>query len=220
MLKPSDMEPSTSIKRSLGCSQSGSKWPSTPGSFNTSRRKRKSESSDRLSPRTRCSYAHLAISRSPKAVPPTDEIGDLHRHFVRLNDRVSACAGGGKLAGQDLPTYQVSLSLFFTPDEAKARPLLQWLTVLPQLVSRILHPNERVVNTLEIILLKVLRSYPHHGFWAMASGAKSMTNRRSKRNTRVFQKAKVSWSRFPSSCAQLLTASTGRVPRPPRAWFS
>ncbi|GAA6007639.1 hypothetical protein JCM11491_003906 [Sporobolomyces phaffii] len=112
-----------------------------------------------------------AKAKDPKAVPPTDEIGDLHRHFVRLNDRVSACAGGGKLAGQDLPTYQ-------------------WLTVLPQLVSRILHPNERVVNTLEIILLKVLRSYPHHGFWAMASGAKSMTNRRSKRNTRVFQKAK------------------------------
>lgn len=62
--------------------------------------------------------------------------------------------------------------------------------MLPQLVSRILHPNERVVNTLEVILLKVLKSYPHHGFWAMASGAKSMTSRRSKRNSRVFQKAR------------------------------
>ncbi|GAA5955223.1 hypothetical protein JCM3765_003250 [Sporobolomyces pararoseus] len=114
-------------------------------------------------------------AKDPKATAPTDEIGDLYRHFTRLNDRVSACAGGGKnTAGRGLPTYQ-------------------WLTVLPQLVSRILHPNERVVNTLEVILLKVLRSYPHHGFWAMASGAKSMTSRRSKRNTRVFQKAKESY---------------------------
>ncbi|GAA5943874.1 protein kinase MEC1 [Sporobolomyces koalae] len=115
-------------------------------------------------------YAKLR-TRDPKAAPPSDEIGDLYRHFSRLNDRVSACAGAGKNAAHALPTYQ-------------------WLTVLPQLVSRILHPNERVVNTLEIILLKVLKSYPHHGFWAMASGAKSMTSRRSKRNSRVLQKAK------------------------------
>lgn len=67
----------------------------------------------------------------------------------------------------------------------------QWLTVLPQLVSRILHSNDQLFEVLEHILLKVLESYPHHGFWAMASGAKSNTSRRSKRNLRVFQKAKV-----------------------------
>ncbi|KDE08289.1 hypothetical protein MVLG_01552 [Microbotryum lychnidis-dioicae p1A1 Lamole] len=69
-------------------------------------------------------------------------------------------------------------------------PAYQWLTVLPQLVSRILHPNKKVVETLEKILSHVLRSYPHHGFWAMASGAKSTTQQRSRRNMRVLEKAK------------------------------
>ncbi|GAA6005621.1 hypothetical protein JCM10207_005273 [Rhodosporidiobolus poonsookiae] len=69
-------------------------------------------------------------------------------------------------------------------------PPYQWLTVLPQLVSRILHANDFVYEALEQILIQVLISYPHHGFWAMASGAKSNTARRSKRNLRVFQKAK------------------------------
>lgn len=74
---------------------------------------------------------------------------------------------------------------------------MQWLTVLPQLVSRILHANETLYDVLEQILLKVLSSFPHHGFWAMASGAKSNTNRRSKRNMRIFQKAKVRTLRSP-----------------------
>ncbi|GEM06491.1 phosphatidylinositol 3-/4-kinase [Rhodotorula toruloides] len=69
-------------------------------------------------------------------------------------------------------------------------PAYLWLTVLPQLVSRILHANDTLYDVLEQILLKVLSSFPHHGFWAMASGAKSNTTRRSKRNMRIFQKAK------------------------------
>ncbi|GAA5989436.1 hypothetical protein JCM11641_007903 [Rhodosporidiobolus odoratus] len=73
---------------------------------------------------------------------------------------------------------------------SKNLPVYQWLTVLPQLVSRILHPNELLHEVLETILRAVLRSYPHHGFWAMASGAKSNTSRRSKRNLRIFQKVK------------------------------
>lgn len=68
----------------------------------------------------------------------------------------------------------------------------QWLTVLPQVVSRILHGNSEVHDVIETILRHVISTYPHHGFWAMASGAKSTTNRRAKRNMRVFQKAKVS----------------------------
>lgn len=59
------------------------------------------------------------------------------------------------------------------------------------MVSRILHTNAEVLEVLEIILKRVLASYPHHGYWAMASGAKSTTARRSKRNMRVFAKAKV-----------------------------
>lgn len=84
-----------------------------------------------------------------------------------------------------------------------------------------MHPNEKVVQTLEIILIKVLRSYPHHGFWAMASGAKSMTNRRSKRNLRVFQKAKVSAGSLSSSLSDIdaICAAIGCVQRSSRPRF-
>lgn len=58
-----------------------------------------------------------------------------------------------------------------------------------------MHGNDTLFEALEQILIKVVVSYPHHGFWAMASGAKSNTSRRSKRNLRVFQKAKVRFLR-------------------------
>lgn len=64
--------------------------------------------------------------------------------------------------------------------------------MLPQLVSRILHPNGKVTGRLRDILLKVLAHYPHHGFWAMASGAKSNTAKRSAANMDIFERAKVS----------------------------
>ena len=57
--------------------------------------------------------------------------------------------------------------------------------------SRILHQNDTLIPTLERILVKVLVSYPDQGFWAMASGAKSQTARRSKRNMKVFGYARV-----------------------------
>ncbi|BGP12911.1 hypothetical protein JCM10213v2_000828 [Rhodosporidiobolus nylandii] len=89
---------------------------------------------------------------------------EVYKNFHKVNNHV-------KRAQETLPPYL-------------------WLTVLPQLVSRILHPNEQLHDVLEKILLSVLRSYPHHGFWAMASGAKSNTQRRSKRNLRVLAKIK------------------------------
>ena len=63
--------------------------------------------------------------------------------------------------------------------------------MLPQLVSRILHPNVKVGSRLKDILLKVVAHYPHHGFWAMASGAKSTTAKRSAANMDILERAKV-----------------------------
>lgn len=75
-------------------------------------------------------------------------------------------------------------------------PTYQWLTVLPQLVSRILHSNSTLYEVLERILLKVLMAYPHHAFWAMASGSKSeksaTSGKRTKRTRAIFQKGTVS----------------------------
>ncbi|KAK4054815.1 hypothetical protein OIV83_000739 [Microbotryomycetes sp. JL201] len=72
----------------------------------------------------------------------------------------------------------------------KALPAYEWLTVLPQLVSRILHQNDTVWDALQAILLTVIRYFPQHGFWAMASGAKSNVSRRQRRNMKVFDMAK------------------------------
>ncbi len=58
------------------------------------------------------------------------------------------------------------------------------------MVSRVLHPNDAVFFTLRKILTHVLLSYPHHGFWAMASGANSKAKSRLKRNKVILQDAK------------------------------
>ncbi|BGP36884.1 hypothetical protein JCM10449v2_000786 [Rhodotorula kratochvilovae] len=109
---------------------------------------------------------HIKAKRTNPQATLEGDAYEIWRNFTRTNGYVRKAA-----VTQPIPAYL-------------------WLTVLPQLVSRILHGNDHLFEVLEQILLKVLASYPHHGFWAMASGAKSNTSRRSKRNMRVFQKAK------------------------------
>lgn len=77
--------------------------------------------------------------------------------------------------------------------------------MLPQLVSRILHPNAKLSEKLKQILLRVLQHYPHHGFWAMASGAKSNGVKRSAANMETLEKAKVR-RRLPLLVHLVLTA--------------
>lgn len=106
---------------------------------------------------------------SPAAVLTGDSY-DLYQTFIGMNKLI-------KKNIEKLPTYQ-------------------WLTVLPQLVSRILHSNSVLYDVLERVLLKVLMAYPHHAFWAMASGSKSeksaTSGKRTKRTRAIFQKVTVS----------------------------
>ncbi|KAK4058120.1 hypothetical protein OIO90_000859 [Microbotryomycetes sp. JL221] len=74
----------------------------------------------------------------------------------------------------------------------KGLPTYEFLTVLPQLVSRILHQNDHVWDVLQQILHAVLREYPQHGFWGMASGAKSTIEKRRRRNMKILDFAKSS----------------------------
>ncbi|GLT42972.1 hypothetical protein SLA2020_169490 [Shorea laevis] len=55
----------------------------------------------------------------------------------------------------------------------KDLPTYQWLTVLPQLVSRICHQNEEIVQMVKHIITSVLRQYPHQALWIMAAVSKS-----------------------------------------------
>nr|KYP69208.1 Serine/threonine-protein kinase ATR [Cajanus cajan] len=55
----------------------------------------------------------------------------------------------------------------------KDLPTYHWLTVLPQLVSRICHQNEEIVRLVKLIITSVLRQYPQQGLWIMAAVSKS-----------------------------------------------
>ncbi|KAH0698336.1 hypothetical protein KY290_016254 [Solanum tuberosum] len=52
-------------------------------------------------------------------------------------------------------------------------PTYQWLTVLPQLVSRICHQNEDIVRLVKYIVTSVLQKYPQQALWTMAAVTKS-----------------------------------------------
>ncbi|KAK9109353.1 hypothetical protein Sjap_017413 [Stephania japonica] len=56
----------------------------------------------------------------------------------------------------------------------KDLPKYQWLTVLPQLVSRICHHNEETVRLVKLIITSVLQEYPQQALWIMAAVSKSI----------------------------------------------
>lgn len=68
---------------------------------------------------------------------------------------------------------------------------IQWLTVLPQVVSRVMHKSTHVQALVHKILTHVLRSYPDQALWAMVSGVESSNAARSSRCTWVLNDAKV-----------------------------
>ncbi|KAI3815576.1 hypothetical protein L1987_15248 [Smallanthus sonchifolius] len=55
----------------------------------------------------------------------------------------------------------------------KDLPTYQWLTVLPQLVSRICHQNDEIVRVVKAIITSVLQQYTQQALWIMAAVSKS-----------------------------------------------
>ncbi|KAG0625577.1 hypothetical protein M758_2G066000 [Ceratodon purpureus] len=55
----------------------------------------------------------------------------------------------------------------------KDLPAYQWLTSLSQLVSRICHQNETLVQLIKQIIIYVLQIYPQQALWTMAAVSKS-----------------------------------------------
>nr|XP_043624485.1 serine/threonine-protein kinase ATR [Erigeron canadensis] len=60
----------------------------------------------------------------------------------------------------------------------KDLPTYQWLTVLPQLVSRICHQNDEIVRVVKQIITSVLGQYTQQGLWIMAAVSKSTVSSR------------------------------------------
>ncbi|KAH7833650.1 hypothetical protein Vadar_008436 [Vaccinium darrowii] len=77
---------------------------------------------------------------------------------------------------------------------SKDLPTYQWLTVLPQSVSRICHQNEEIVRLVKYIVTTVLRDYPQQGLWIMAAVSKSIVPSRREAAAEIIQAARKSLS--------------------------
>uniref|UniRef100_A0A2N9HIL2 Serine/threonine-protein kinase ATR n=1 Tax=Fagus sylvatica TaxID=28930 RepID=A0A2N9HIL2_FAGSY len=73
-------------------------------------------------------------------------------------------------------------------------PTHQWLTVLPQLVSRICHQNEEIVRLVKHIITSVLRQYPQQALWIMAAVSKSTVPSRREAAAEIIQAARKGFS--------------------------
>ncbi|BAT93667.1 hypothetical protein VIGAN_08019000 [Vigna angularis var. angularis] len=73
-------------------------------------------------------------------------------------------------------------------------PTYHWLTVLPQLVSRICHQNVETVRLVKLIITSVLRQYPQQGLWIMAAVSKSTVPSRREAAAEIIQAARKGFS--------------------------
>ncbi|KAI4350245.1 hypothetical protein L6164_004717 [Bauhinia variegata] len=76
----------------------------------------------------------------------------------------------------------------------KDLPTYQWLTVLPQLVSRICHQNDEIVRVVKHIITSVLCQYPQQGLWIMAAVSKSTVRSRREAAAEIIQASRKRFS--------------------------
>ncbi|PNX86835.1 serine/threonine-protein kinase ATR-like protein, partial [Trifolium pratense] len=76
----------------------------------------------------------------------------------------------------------------------KDLPKYHWLTVLPQLVSRICHQNADIVKLVKAIITSVLHQYPQQGLWIMAAVSKSTVPSRREAAAEIIQLARKGFS--------------------------
>jgi len=60
-----------------------------------------------------------------------------------------------------------------------------FFTALPQLMSRIIHSNEKVYTQIQNIIVKVVMTYPQQSMWSLMAVTKSTSKERSQRGQRV-----------------------------------
>ncbi|KAL8172264.1 hypothetical protein V2J09_024068 [Rumex salicifolius] len=92
----------------------------------------------------------------------------------------------------------------------KDLPTYQWLTVLPQLVSRICHQNEEIVRLVKLIITTVLRQYPQQALWLMVAVTKSTVATRREAAAEIIQTARRGSSQV-NGCGALISQFTALV---------
>ena len=61
----------------------------------------------------------------------------------------------------------------------------QWLTALPQIISRLCHSNPTICEFINTVLVKVFLSYPNQSLWMMAAVHRSIEQKRADRAARI-----------------------------------
>ncbi|CAI6340552.1 unnamed protein product [Periconia digitata] len=74
-------------------------------------------------------------------------------------------------------------------------PAYPWYTALPQIISRISHPDKNVYDVLQNIILKVMAQYPQQGLWSLFALLHSTQDGRRQRGTIILQKLRDSGKR-------------------------
>ncbi|OMO80025.1 hypothetical protein CCACVL1_13210 [Corchorus capsularis] len=95
----------------------------------------------------------------------------------------------GAASNMDLRKVQVRI-INIMKGCLKDLPTHQWLTVLPQLVSRICHQNEDIVRLVKSIIISVVRKYPQQALWIMAAVSKSTVPSRRDAAAEIIQAAR------------------------------
>ncbi|XAR72671.1 Non-specific serine/threonine protein kinase [Bertholletia excelsa] len=101
----------------------------------------------------------------------------------------SFCQRSGLLSNKDMKNVHGKV-MSIMRGCLKDLPTYQWLTVLPQLVSRICHQNEEIVRLVKHIITSVLRQYPQQGLWIMAAVSKSTVPSRREAAAEIIQAAR------------------------------
>lgn len=102
-----------------------------------------------------CRDSNSGSSRSSTGIANNRSLSQLNTILIKLNSTISN-------ALQKIPTYA-------------------FLTVYPQLVSRICHPEERVFETLSSIIMKVFFLYPCQAIWMLIAVKNSSVELRKNR---------------------------------------
>ncbi|KAL5033391.1 hypothetical protein BDV3_000378 [Batrachochytrium dendrobatidis] len=147
-----------------------------------------------------------------KAKPPQLALQTLQISLICFKQYIKAISYGTKYMYQTMPRLLTlwldcgNLVLELPPDDERIKkyealnqhmrrlcttlPTYQFLTAMPQLVSRISHKNQQVQQVIEAIIVNVMRVFPQQTLWHLMAVGKSTVKSRVRRVTSIFSKLK------------------------------
>lgn len=91
-----------------------------------------------------------------------------------------------RCCGHPLPVLTLAGRCCVAPGPSMLR--YQWLTALPQLISRISHGDGGVYKVLVSVLVKILKAFPSQSLWALIGASETANRRREERIHAVLHK--------------------------------